>query len=80
MFLNLLSGALVGVGGSGFIGQGARARATSRPAGLLRSVLMISMFKSSGKSPTDMRSKPLKIKILLESNPLKSRESYGQLS
>ena len=33
----------------------------------------IRWLKISGKLPTDMRIPPLKIKIMLESNPLKSR-------
>ena len=33
----------------------------------------IRRLKLSGKSPVDMRMKPLKLKIMFESNPLKSR-------
>ena len=47
---------------------------TLRPISLLRlSLLRFVGSKFPGNSPMDMRIPPLKLKILLESNPLKSR-------
>ena len=40
----------------------------------------IALLKLSGKSPMDMRIPPLQIKILLESNPLKSTICVGGLA
>ena len=40
----------------------------------------IACLKLSGKSPMDMRILPLKIKIMLESNPLKSTMLVGRLA